>query len=204
MHSKSNTLTHLIVASLIAFSGAAARAQAAPAGATPPVAPATQSPANQAGPDTSAPAPAPAPATGSQGTPAPAGTLHGHILDPTGALIPGAQVTVETAAGKNVGSATADSAGGYQVRGLAAGSYVIEASFAGFAPFVSAPISLSAGQTKNIDIKMAIEAAEQEVVVTDEGAPTVSTEAGATPTPSCSRAATSMRCRTIPTSCQTN
>ena len=179
MHSKSNTLTHLIVASLIAFPGAAAWAQAAPAGATPPVAPATQSPANQAGPDTSAPTPAPAAATGSQGTPAPAGTLHGHILDPTGALIPGAQVTVETAAGKNVGNATADSAGGYQVRGLAAGSYVIEASFTGFAPFVSAPISLSAGQTKNIDIKMAIEAAQQEVVVTDEGAPTVSTEAGA-------------------------
>lgn len=110
---------------------------------------------------------------------APTGTLHGHILDPSGALIPGAQVTVETAAGKNVGSATADSAGGYQVHGLPAGSYVIEASFSGFAPFVSAPISLIAGQTKNIDIKMAIEAAQQEVVVTDEGAPTVSTEAGA-------------------------
>jgi Carboxypeptidase regulatory-like domain len=94
-------------------------------------------------------------------------------------LIPGAQVTVQTAAGTKVGSATADAAGGYQVHGLAAGSYVIEASFEGFAPFVSAPIALTAGQTKNIDVKMAIEAAEQQVVVTDEGAPTVSTEAGA-------------------------
>ena len=78
-----------------------------------------------------------------------------------------------------MGNATADAAGGYQIRGLAAGSYVIEASFSGFAPFVSAPIALSAGQIKNIDIKMAIEAAEQQVVVTDEGSPTVSTEAGA-------------------------
>lgn len=108
----------------------------------------------------------------------PTGTLHGHILDQTGALIPGAQVTVTTSAGSNVGSATADAAGGYQVRGLAAGSYVIEASFSGFAPFVSAPIPLSAGQIKNVDIKMAVEAAEQQVVVTDEGGPTVSTEAG--------------------------
>jgi hypothetical protein len=107
------------------------------------------------------------------------GTLHGHIEDPSGALIPGAQVSVITAAGKKVGNATADAAGGYQVRGLAAGSYVIEASFSGFAPFVSAPIALTAGQTKNIDIKMAIEAAEQQVTVTDEGSPTVSTEAGA-------------------------
>jgi hypothetical protein len=114
-----------------------------------------------------------------QAAPTSTGTLHGHILDPTGALIPGAQVTVTTAAGANVGSATADAAGGYQIRALAAGSYVIEANCPGFAPFVSAPIALTAGQAKNIDIKMAIEAAEQQVVVTDEGAPTVSTEAGA-------------------------
>jgi hypothetical protein len=119
------------------------------------------------------------PNSGEQSAPAPTGTLHGHILDQTGALIPGAQVTVATAAGKNVGNATADAAGGYQIRGLAAGSYVIEASFSGFAPFVSAPIPLSAGQIKNVDIKMAIEAAQQQVVVTDEGGPTVSTEAGA-------------------------
>jgi Carboxypeptidase regulatory-like domain len=88
-------------------------------------------------------------------------------------------VTVATATGTNAGSATADAAGGYQVHGLAAGSYVIEANCPGFAPFVSAPIPLNAGQTKNIDIKMAIEAAQQQVTVTDEGGPTVSTEAGA-------------------------
>ena len=163
-----------------------------------------QSTANQASPNSSAPSPAPAPATGAQATPAVTGSLHGHILDPTGALIPGAQVTVETTAGKNAGNATADSAGGYQVRGLAAGSYVIEASFSGFAPFVSAPISLTAGQTKNIDIKMAIEAAQQEVVVTDEGGPTVSTEAGANSNSIVLKGATWMRCRTIPTSCQAN
>ena len=189
MHSKSNTATALIFAFLIAFSGATARAQAAPSGVTPSAtpaaqaaqasanqAPANQTPASQAGTGTSAPAPA---SGGSQSTATPAGTLHGHILDPTGALIPGAQVTVTSAAGKKVGSTTADSAGGYQVHGLPAGSYVIEADFEGFAPFVSSPISLTAGQTKNIDIKMAIEAAQQQVVVTDEGAPTVSTEAGA-------------------------
>jgi hypothetical protein len=105
--------------------------------------------------------------------------LHGHVSDPTGALIPGAQVKVSTAAGKSVANVTADQAGGYQVRGLPAGSYVIEANFSGFAPFVSTPIPLSAGQTKNVDIQMAIEAAQQQVVVTDEGGPTVSTEAGA-------------------------
>ena len=106
--------------------------------------------------------------------------MHGHISDPSGALIPGAQVTVSTAAdGKQVGPATtADATGAYLVRGLPAGSYVIEAGFQGFAPFISTPIPLSIGQSKNVDIKLAIEAADVQVVVTDEGAPTVSTDAG--------------------------
>jgi hypothetical protein len=106
------------------------------------------------------------------------GTLHGHITDPTGALIPGTQVTVTTAAGVAAGTATADAAGGYQVRGLAAGNYVVQATYQGFAPFVSSPILLAPGQTKNVDIKMAIEAEQQQVVVSDEGAPQVSVEAG--------------------------
>ena len=104
--------------------------------------------------------------------------LHGHITDQTGALIPGAQVTVSAASsGKQIGPAlTADSSGAYSMRGLPAGSYVIQANFQGFAPFVSTPIQISNGQSKSIDIKMAIEAADVQVVVTDEGAPTVSTD----------------------------
>jgi len=104
--------------------------------------------------------------------------LHGHISDPTGALIPGAQVTVSTAAdGKQVGPMiSADASGAYSVRGLAAGNYVIQANFQGFAPFVSTPIQLSNGQSKNVDVQMAIEAADVQVVVTDEGGPTVSTD----------------------------
>jgi hypothetical protein len=78
-----------------------------------------------------------------------------------------------------VGTATASASGTYAVRGLAAGSYIVQVSFTGFAPFVSAPIDLAAGQTKSVDVKMAVEATEQQVVVTDEGGPTVSTDASA-------------------------
>jgi len=106
------------------------------------------------------------------------GTLHGHIADQTGALIPGAQVTVTTAKGAQVAQTSADAAGGYAVHGLAAGSYVIQATYQGFAPFVSQPIPLAAGQTKSVDIKMAIEEAQQQVVVSDESGPQVSVEAG--------------------------
>jgi hypothetical protein len=123
-----------------------------------------------------APASAQAPAQAAQtaGTAA----LRGHISDPSGALIPGTQVKVSTVAGAAVQSTTADAAGGYQVHGLPAGSYVIQADFAGFAPFVSSPITLNPGQTQIVDVTMAIEAAQQQVVVSEEAGPQVSVEAG--------------------------
>lgn len=105
-------------------------------------------------------------------------TIRGHIADQTGALIPGAQVTVTTADGKVVAKATADASGQYSVTGLAGGGYVVKADFSGFAPFESQLIAISAGQIKRVDIAMAIQVAQQSVVVSDE-TPTVSVEAGA-------------------------
>jgi hypothetical protein len=105
-------------------------------------------------------------------------TIRGHIADQTGALIPGAKVTITTAAGASAGTATADASGAYSVSGLTAGSYIVSADFSGFASFQSQPIPVAAGQIKRVDIAMAIEVAQQSVVVTDES-PTVSVEAGA-------------------------
>lgn len=104
-------------------------------------------------------------------------TLRGHIADPTGALIPGAKITVTDATGKTVATTTADAAGAYTVNGLAPGSYIVRAEFAGFAPFQSQPIPLTAGQAKRVDVAMAIEVEQQSVEVTDE-TPQVNVEAG--------------------------
>jgi hypothetical protein len=104
-------------------------------------------------------------------------TIHGHIADQTGALIPGAKVTITTQDGKAVGNATADASGAYFISGLPAGSYVVSATFSGFADFQSQPIAVAAGQIKRVDIAMAIQVAQQSVVVSDE-TPTVSVEAG--------------------------
>jgi hypothetical protein len=116
-------------------------------------------------------------------TPAPAAvpvttaTVRGQVADPSGALIPGATITIATPAGKVVANTTADSAGAYQVTGLTPGSYVVRASYPGFAPFVSPAIAVAAGQVKHVAISMAIEVAQQSVEVTDES-PTVNVEAG--------------------------
>ena len=105
-------------------------------------------------------------------------SLHGHISDPTGALIPGAQVDITTLSGTAVGSTKADASGAYELRNLAPGSYIVHVSFDGFAPFQSPTIALAAGQIKRIDVAMAMVIEQQNVVVTDES-PAVSVEAGA-------------------------
>ena len=113
-------------------------------------------------------------------TPAPAASaapaaatsnLRGHIADQTGALIPGATVTVLNASGKTVKTATADSGGAYSVTGLAAGGYVVQATYQGFAPFASPVIQLTPGQSKRVDISMAIQVEQQQVVVTTKTLP---------------------------------
>jgi len=156
VYSKLHYLTALLIAvALGASSAAGAQDQpaAAPAVATPATAPA---------------APA-APATKA--------TLRGHVTDPTGALIPGAKVTVTNAAGVTVGTTTADESGAYQVTGLAPGKYIVLASVEGFAPFASQPIQLAAGQAMHIKITMAMVVEQQSVVVTDETS-AVNVEAG--------------------------
>ncbi|HZB87234.1 MAG TPA: carboxypeptidase regulatory-like domain-containing protein, partial [Terracidiphilus sp.] len=117
-------------------------------------------------------------AQSAQTVPAPAtGTLHGHVTDQTGALIPGAQVTITTSTGVTIGTTRADAGGAFEVHGLAAGNYIVHVTFEGFAPFQSQVLQVAAGQIKRVDVSMAVEAAQQNVVVTEDS-PTVSVEAG--------------------------
>ena len=92
-------------------------------------------------------------------------------------MIPGASVTVSAAQGSAIATVTSDATGAYVVRGLAGGSYVLQVTAPGFALFVSKPILLEAGQTKDVPIKMAIESSQQQVQVSAESGPVVSTEA---------------------------
>jgi len=147
VYSKLHCFIHFLLAWALVLAATAAQAQSAA---------------------TAAPVTTPAPTTA---------TLRGHIADPTGALIPGAKVTVSNAAGKTIATATADSSGAYVVNNLAPGAYKVTATYAGFAPFVSPAVQLTAGQVMHMKIAMAIEAEQQSVVVTDES-PAVSIEAG--------------------------
>jgi hypothetical protein len=100
------------------------------------------------------------------------GTVQGRVLDPSGAVIPQTQVTVTSPSGKSA-SAMSDGAGSYQVRGLPAGAYTVNATTAGFAPFTST-VTVTAGQTKTLNIAMQIQMEQQQVQV-EADAPTVDT-----------------------------
>jgi hypothetical protein len=102
----------------------------------------------------------------------PTGTLKGRVLDPSGAVIPQAQVTITSASGKTT-TAVSDGGGSYQARGLAAGDYTVNATTTGFAPF-SSTVTLTAGQTKTLNIALQIQMEKQQVQVEAE-APTVDT-----------------------------
>ena len=158
MYLRSHCVIHTFVAWIV---GVAAVLAAGAQTATPVV----QAPAAQASP------------SAQSSVPANAASLHGHVTDQTGALIPGAQVTIANSAGVPTKTIKADANGAYEVHGLAPGGYFVQVSFSGFAPFQSQLIQIAPGQVKRVDVAMAVEVEQQNVVVTDDS-PTVNVEAG--------------------------
>src|SRR5688500_6697695 len=84
------------------------------------------------------------------------GTISGLVTDSSGAVIPGAQVTVLNV-GTNVRStATTDTSGSYTVPLLPRGDYRLEVSAGGFRRFVREGIVLQIQQTARVDVQMTV------------------------------------------------
>ena len=99
---------------------------------------------------------------------APAGRLQGQILDPTGAVIPGATITLKNSSGLAV-SATSDGAGEYSFRSLAPGKYTVSVTAQGFVP-ATEDVEVVAGQGKKADIALKILAKEEDIDVQSDAA----------------------------------
>ena len=101
--------------------------------------------------------------------------LRGHILDESGAVIPGAKVTL-TGLGGAVRSTTSLNDGAYIITGLAAGDYSVEAS----APDLALPepmkVSLGSG-SQTLDLQLKVVLAGQNVTVQENAGPSVATDA---------------------------
>lgn len=99
---------------------------------------------------------------------APTATLSGKVVDQTGAVIPQATVTV-TASGGTQSTATTDQGGGFEIPGLAPGTYSVAAAATGFAPFSKPGIELVAGQKQDLNLALQVQVQEEKVNVEAEG-----------------------------------
>jgi hypothetical protein len=92
-------------------------------------------------------------------------TVHGLVVDPDNALVPGAAVTLTSASGKTL-TATSKSDGTYTIRGVAAGTYTLTVTAPGFAPFTKAAVIVATGANVAADVTMAMQDQTQTVNVT--------------------------------------
>jgi hypothetical protein len=92
-------------------------------------------------------------------------SLTGNVQDPSGAIIPGALVTL-TSNGSASQHTTADSSGSFSFQSLPAGTLKITVTAPGFNTWVATDISLSAGQTLELpQIELPLAPASTEIEV---------------------------------------
>src|ERR1017187_9252425 len=106
--------------------------------------------------------------TMAQPSPAASGaTLHGTVVDPDDALIPGATVTLTSASG-TAQSTVSKSDGTYAFRNLAAGTYALTVTAPDFAAYAKQAIGVSAGANLALDVKMTLQEQLQQVNVSTD------------------------------------
>jgi hypothetical protein len=101
-------------------------------------------------------------------------SVSGRVEDATGAIVPGAMVTVASLETGAARTATASAAGTYRVLSLPVGQYEVRATAAGFKAVVQTGISLVVGEEAVVNLKLEVGAVQEQVTVTGE-APLVNT-----------------------------
>ncbi|MHB1021470.1 MAG: TonB-dependent receptor [Acidobacteriaceae bacterium] len=94
--------------------------------------------------------------------------VRGRVADPTGAVIPGATITLTPAKGAPL-SVESDGEGLYVIRNVPQGSYTLTVQSAGFSPYQQLAVQVGRLQSLTLNVKLSIETQTQQVVVTDHG-----------------------------------
>jgi outer membrane receptor protein involved in Fe transport len=102
------------------------------------------------------------------------GSIEGTVTDASGAVLPGATVTVRNEGTGVVRETTTDGSGLFRAPLLPVGRYEVAAALSGFATTKRPGQTLSIGQTLVLDLSLQIASAQEEVTVTAE-APVIET-----------------------------
>ena len=96
------------------------------------------------------------------------GTIHGTVLDPSGALITGAQITITSSTGFS-STLQSDATGAFEVPQLVPGSYSVSINATGFTPALEG-IQVAAGTVTDENVKLGISVdSEIDVTADDTG-----------------------------------
>ncbi len=101
------------------------------------------------------------------------GTIAGRVTDATGALIPGVQVILRNRETGSTRTVTTGSSGTFAAPSEPVGTYALEASAPGFAPYNNPGVVLAIGQT--LELTLTLRAAGSETVVVNDTPPSVNT-----------------------------
>lgn len=105
-------------------------------------------------------------------------TIRGTVTDPTGAIVPGATLSLEEVETKvRARTATSDEQGNFEMPGLKLGTYRLTATVTGFKTFVETDIVLRSNQVRRVDIRLEVGATDTEVTVSGRSA-VIETEQG--------------------------
>jgi hypothetical protein len=98
----------------------------------------------------------------------PGATLQGRALDASGAVIPGAAITMHSPSMGFDRSVRTDDQGRYHIAAIPPGSYEVTASMAGFKSAVVQALIVEVGRTVECDFYLEVGDASETVVVTSE------------------------------------
>src|SRR5690348_1031570 len=93
------------------------------------------------------------------------GSVAGTVTDQTGAVVPGAAITIVNDNTGFTRNTTSASAGDYHITDLPAGTYSLTVNAQGFKPVKHTGINVSVGSTNQQDVQLSVGAVTQEVTV---------------------------------------
>src|SRR5579862_9248157 len=103
------------------------------------------------------------------------GYITGTVTDKSGAIVAGAEVTVANEAQGVHRTVKSNSSGDYLVSALAASTYTVSVTAAGFEKFLQKDVVLAVAEKRRVDVQLTVGTVAEEVTVEGTSAPAVET-----------------------------